>query len=105
MPKVIIKTREGEELKLSGQAGHSLMETIRDSGVSELQAMCGGCCSCATCHVYIDPAFADSVPPMSEDEDDLLSSSEHRNQYSRLSCQIALNDDLDGLRAEIAPES
>lgn len=105
MPKVIIKTREGEEVELQGKAGHSLMETIRDNGISELQAMCGGCCSCATCHVYIDPAFADLVPPMGEDEDDLLSSSEYRNGDSRLSCQIALTDALEGLRAEIAPES
>lgn len=104
MPMVTIKTREGEELELTGDMGRSLMETIRDNGISELQAMCGGCCSCATCHVYIDPAFADRVPAMSEDEDDLLSSSEYRNEYSRLSCQIALNDALDGLRAEIAPE-
>jgi len=105
MPKVMIKTRDGEEVELQGDVGHSLMETIRNNGISELQAMCGGCCSCATCHVYIDPAFADHIPPRSEDEDDLLTSVCHRNEYSRLSCQVALSEALDGIRAEIAPES
>jgi ferredoxin, 2Fe-2S len=105
MPKIILRTREGEELELKGSVGQSVMETIRDNGISELQAMCGGCCSCATCHIYIDLAFADNIPPMSEDEDDLLSSSEYRNEHSRLSCQVVLSAALDGLRAEIAPES
>ena len=105
MPNIIVRTREGEELELKGEVGLSLMETIRDNGISEMQAMCGGCCSCATCHIYVDPAFADRIPAMSEDEDDLLSSSEFRNENSRLSCQVVLSDALDGLRAEIAPES
>ena len=77
---------------------------IRDSGFDELLALCGGCCSCATCHVYVDPAFADSLPAMSEDENDLLDSSDHRNDTSRLSCQVVLTDALDGLRVTIAPE-
>ena len=80
------------------------MEVIRDSGFDELLALCGGCCSCATCHVYVDPAFAGSVEPMSEDENDLLDSSDHRNETSRLSCQIHLTDALDGLKVTIAQE-
>jgi 2Fe-2S ferredoxin len=80
------------------------METIRDAGMDELLALCGGCCSCATCHVHIDPAFPGLLPPMSEDEDDLLDSSDHRNGTSRLSCQMALTNDLNGLRVTIAPE-
>ena len=80
------------------------MEAIRDNGFDELLALCGGCCSCATCHVHVDPAFADKLPAMSEDEDDLLESSDHRNESSRLSCQIAFTSDLDGLKVTIAPE-
>jgi len=104
MPKLIVVTRKGEEKSLEIKAGFSVMETIRDNGIDELLALCGGCCSCATCHVYVDPAFADKLPAMSEDESDLLDSSDHRNETSRLSCQIALSDELDGLRVTIAHE-
>ena len=74
MPKLIVVTREGKERELSGEAGLSVMEVIRDGGIDELLALCGGCCSCATCHVHVDPAFLAKLPPMSEDEDDLLDS-------------------------------
>jgi 2Fe-2S ferredoxin len=104
MAEVIVTTREGEELQLKLEPGLTLMETIRESGVDELLALCGGCCSCATCHVHVDPAFADRLPPMSEDENDLLDSSDYRNSSSRLSCQITLAPELDGLRVTIAPE-
>ena len=104
MPKLIVTTREGEERQLEGQVGLSVMEVIRDGGIDELLALCGGCCSCATCHIHIDPAFAELLPPMSDDENDLLDSSDHRNETSRLSCQITLSEDLDGLRLAIAPE-
>jgi len=104
MPELIVTTREGEERRLEGEVGVSVMEVIRDGGVDELLALCGGCCSCATCHIYIDPAFAELLPPMSDDENDLLDSSDHRKETSRLSCQITLSDDLDGLRLAIAAE-
>ena len=82
----------------------AVLPDISANGFDELLALCGGCCSCATCHVYVDPAFADSLPAMSEDENDLLDSSDHRNDTSRLSCQVVLTDALDGLRVTIAPE-
>ena len=104
MPQMTIVTREGEERAITGEDGLSLMEAIRDAGIDELLALCGGCCSCATCHVHVDPAFLDKLPPMSEDENDLLDSSDARNETSRLSCQVPLSDALDGLRVTIAPE-
>lgn len=104
MPRVIITTRSGEAVSLDVHANGTLMEAIRDNGISELQAVCGGCCSCATCHVYIDPAFADRLPAMTEDEDGLLDGSTHRKPASRLSCQIRLTDALNGLQATVAPE-
>ena len=70
----------------------------------ELLALCGGCCSCATCHIHVDAGAIDKLPAMSEDEDDLLESSDHRNETSRLSCQIPFTADLDGLKVTIAPE-
>ncbi|MGE4430956.1 MAG: 2Fe-2S iron-sulfur cluster-binding protein [Sphingobium sp.] len=96
--------RDGTEQQVEGDAGHSVMEVIRDNGIDELLALCGGCCSCATCHVYVDPAFADRLPPISEDENDLLDSSDHRTERSRLSCQLHLTAELEGMRIEIAPE-
>ena len=104
MPKLIVVTRDGAESVVSGQEGLSVMEVIRDNGFDELLALCGGCCSCATCHVHVDPDFAGQLPKMSEDENDLLESSDHRSEFSRLSCQIEMSDALDGLRVTIAPE-
>ena len=102
MPKLVIVNRAGEEKEVDAQAGLSLMEAIRDGGFDEMLALCGGCCSCATCHVHIDAAFADKVPAMSEDENDLLDSTDHRDATSRLSCQIPLTDALDGMRVTLA---
>jgi 2Fe-2S ferredoxin len=104
MAKVTVISREGEAREVEAEDGLSLMEVIRDNGFDELLALCGGCCSCATCHVHIDPAFADLLPKMGEDENDLLDSTDHRNEYSRLSCQIPVSDALDGLTVTIAAE-
>jgi len=104
MPKLIVVNRDGAEQTVEGDKGLSVMEVIRDHGFDELLALCGGCCSCATCHVYVDPAFADALPAMSEDENDLLDSSDHRNETSRLSCQVVLSDALDGLRVVVAQQ-
>lgn len=104
MPKLIVVTREGEEREIEAETGRTVMEAIRDAGFDELLALCGGCCSCATCHVHVDPGFADMLPRMSDDESDLLDSSGHRDDRSRLSCQLPLTDALDGLKVHIAEE-
>lgn len=104
MTKINVTTREGIESSVDVAEGQSLMEVIRDAGFDELLALCGGCCSCATCHVIVDPAFAAILPPISEDESDLLDSSDHRTEHSRLSCQIPITSALDGMRVTIAPE-
>ena len=104
MPKMIVVTREGTETTVEGETGLTVMEVIRDNGFDELLALCGGCCSCATCHVYVDDAFTDRLPAMSEDENDLLDSSDSRTAQSRLSCQIPFSDALDGVRVTLAPD-
>ncbi|WP_375382693.1 2Fe-2S iron-sulfur cluster-binding protein [uncultured Sphingomonas sp.] len=104
MPKLIVTTREGAVRELDGEAGLSVMEVIRDGGIDELLALCGGCLSCATCHVQVDPAFMDRLPAMDRDEDDLLESADGRDATSRLSCQIPFGPALDGLRVTIAAE-
>ncbi|OYX65366.1 MAG: ferredoxin [Sphingomonadales bacterium 32-64-17] len=104
MPQLTVVSRSGEEKTVEVGEGLTVMEAIRDNGFDELLALCGGCCSCATCHVHVDPAFADKLPAMSEDEDDLLDSSDHRDATSRLSCQIPFTGELDGLKVRIAEE-
>jgi 2Fe-2S ferredoxin len=104
MPELIVTTRNGETRELNAVSGMSVMEAVRNAGIDDMIALCGGVCNCATCHVHIDPAFAGLLPPMSEDENDLLDSSEHRNERSRLSCQIRVTDSLAGLRMTIAEE-
>ncbi|WP_068072021.1 2Fe-2S iron-sulfur cluster-binding protein [Novosphingobium lentum] len=104
MPKLIVIDRAGEEKIVEAETGLSVMEAIRDNGFDELLALCGGCCSCATCHIHVDPAFKDKLPAMTEDENDLLDSSDHRDANSRLSCQLQMSADLDGLKVTIAEE-
>ena len=104
MPQLTVVTRDGTETQVEGQAGLSVMEVIRDAGFDELLALCGGCCSCATCHVHVDAEWAEKLGQKSEDEDDLLDSSDHKQANSRLSCQLQFSAALDGLRVTIAPE-
>ena len=104
MSKLVVTLRDGTTQEIEGEDGLSVMEVIRDAGIDELLALCGGCCSCATCHVHVDPAFADRLPPMSEDEDDLLDSSDFRDETSRLSCQLPFSAAVDGLAIRIAQE-
>ena len=104
MPELIVTTRSGETRELEAVSGMSLMEAIRNAGIDDMIALCGGVCNCATCHIHVDPAFAGVLPTMSEDENELLDSSEHRDGRSRLSCQIRMTDGLAGLRLTIAEE-
>lgn len=104
MPRLTVVTRAGEERTVDGEGGLSVMEVIKDHGFDELLALCGGCCSCATCHVHVDADQLALLPPMSADEDDLLDSTADRDACSRLSCQIPFTDALDGLRVTIAAE-
>jgi 2Fe-2S ferredoxin len=91
-------------IQIDAKPGLSVMEIIRRADIDELLAICGGCCSCATCHVKVDAADFARLAPIAEDEDDLLESSEHRAPTSRLSCQIKFTSELDGLWVAIAEE-
>jgi 2Fe-2S ferredoxin len=104
MPKLIVVDRSGNERTIDAQNGLTVMENIRDNGFDELLALCGGSCSCATCHVHVDAAWMDKVGQPGDDEGDLLESSDDRAANSRLSCQIDMRDELDGLRVTIAQE-
>ena len=104
MPRILVIDRMGSAHAIDGEAGRSLMETLRDAGLP-VEAACGGCCSCATCHVYVDADWRSKVGPRGDVEHALLSLSDSLDgDASRLSCQILLNGGLDGLKVTLAPE-
>ena len=104
MPTINVTTRTGETRAVEATLGNSIMENLRDGGIDEILALCGGCLSCATCHVFVDDQWLAQLPPLSEDEDDLLDSSDARQANSRLSCQLPLTEELDGIKVTVAPE-
>ncbi|MBD7939785.1 2Fe-2S iron-sulfur cluster-binding protein [Brevundimonas guildfordensis] len=104
MPVLNVTTRDGESRQIEAAVGRSVMEILRDAGFDELVAMCGGACSCATCHVYVHADHLGRLAPVQGAENDLLDSSEHRQADSRLSCQLRFAAELDGLSVTIAPE-
>ena len=102
MPAVVYILKDGSERRVEVPEGTSVMLGAIQNNVPGIEAECGGCCSCATCHVYVDPAFIDKVPPADLTENDLLSGvAAERKPNSRLSCQINMTANLDGLTVRI----
>ena len=95
--------REGVEHELEGEVGWSLMEVIREAGLP-IEAACGGCCACATCHVYVEPEWLPRLEEPCEDENMMLDEAFEVRDNSRLSCQIRLTEELEGIRVVLAPE-
>ena len=104
MPTIHVTRRNGDALTVEAPAGQPLMRALKAGGVEEILALCGGCASCGTCHVYVAEAWLDRLPPISGDEDDVLGFSDWRRPNSRLSCQIPFGDGLDGICLTVAPE-
>lgn len=103
MANILVTDRQGGESVIAIRAGTSLMQAITDEGMGDLLALCGGMCSCATCHVYVDHKFWDQLSAMSDDERDLLEVSAHRADNSRLACQVRMSEALAGMRVTVAP--
>ncbi|GGF16381.1 (2Fe-2S) ferredoxin [Youhaiella tibetensis] len=99
--KIHVTDQAGVEHELEGLEGWRVMEVIRDWGLN-IKAECGGACSCATCHVYVAPEWFDKVGARSDDEEDLLDTVGDVKPTSRLSCQILMSDELDGLKVTLA---
>ena len=95
--------RDGVEHEVDAKPGLKVMETLRelDYGVA---AICGGMCSCATCHIYVDPEWVGKLPEPMSDERALLTELSHHESNSRLSCQVEFTNELSGLRVTIAPD-
>lgn len=99
--KIIVTDPDGKTHILDAVEGWRVMEIIRDHGLP-IKAECGGACACATCHVYVDDDWLDRISPMNEEEEDMLDEAFNLEDNSRLSCQIIMNEDLNGLKVTIA---
>jgi 2Fe-2S ferredoxin len=104
MTKIIFIEHNGTEHVVESDSGKSLMQAAIGNGVPGITADCGGCLACATCHGYIDPAWVDKVPAKSRDEIDLLETCSNLQENSRLTCQIPVKPELDGIVVRL-PES
>lgn len=104
MAQVNYITSKGETITIDVQNGHSIMEGAVSNGLEGIIGECGGVCSCATCHAYVDEKWLDIVGEAEDDEADMLDFLESRRRESRLACQIIMSEELDGITVTI-PES
>lgn len=109
VPELTVTNRAGEEKRIEGPIGHSVMEAIRNSNVNDIAtdgvfAICGGCRACGTCHVFVDYAPEGAFAAMAPEESDLLDMSDARADNSRLSCQLKITEAAHGARVTIAPD-
>tara|TARA_Y100001970_G_scaffold153713_1_gene188186 strand:- start:1699 stop:2010 length:312 start_codon:yes stop_codon:yes gene_type:complete len=101
--KLKVKDRDGKVHELTADVGLSIMEIIRDAGL-DIEAACGGCCACATCHVYISDEWLKNLNSIEDDEESMLDQAFKVKSNSRLGCQIEYQDNMDGMELELAPE-
>ena len=104
MPTIIFVDHDGTERAIEGTNGESVMETAVKNNIPGIDADCGGACACATCHVYVDAAWADKIGKPEDMEQSMLDFAENVTESSRLCCQIKVSNDVDGLRVT-TPES
>ena len=97
MVKIIYNDFEGTAREVDAKVGETVMETAIKNGIPGIDADCGGACACATCHVYVDPAFMEKVGTPEDMEQSMLDFAENVTENSRLSCQIPVSEDLEGL--------
>lgn len=102
--KIFVTDMDGKEHELDAIEGWRVMEIIKDHGLP-IKAECGGCCACGTCHVYVDAEWQDKLYPMREDEEEMLDLAFGVEDRSRLSCQIIMSEEFDGLKLTLAPGS
>ncbi|MDP9066024.1 MAG: 2Fe-2S iron-sulfur cluster-binding protein [Pseudomonadota bacterium] len=101
MPRVVFVEPGGARREVDVPPGITLMEAARCNGVAGIVAQCGGACACATCHVYVEPEWFGKLPPPEEMEEGMLESAWQSRSNSRLSCQVTLVADLDGLQVTV----
>ncbi len=104
MVSITFIERDDTRKTVEAEPGYSIMEVAIRNGIEGIVAECGGQCSCATCHVYVEGDFLDKVGKPVDDEEGMLEFSDNRQPNSRLGCQIAIADDMDGMTVRVAPE-
>jgi len=104
MPEIRVTRLDGAETTVAVEAGLTLMEGLRSELGDELLALCGGACACATCHVIVAPEWRERVGAAQGDESDLLEDSQYRAEGSRLSCQMTMEPEHEGLAVTLVPE-
>lgn len=102
MPKVIFVLPDGNRREVDVENGYSVMEAAINNNIDGIVAECGGACACATCHSYIDDDWIAKMPEMDDMEDSMLDAAYDRKDSSRLTCQLEMNDDWDGLIVHVA---
>ena len=103
MAVINVTNRAGQKHVIQGKIGATLMENLRDNNM-DVEAICGGCCSCATCHVFVDEAWMNKLRDRSADEQELVEqTTAFKPECSRLSCQIKFVEALDGIAVTVAP--
>ena len=103
MSKIYVKDRDGGMHELLAENGLTLMEIIRDAGL-DIEAACGGCCACATCHIYVDKEWINKLPKIEDEEESMLDQAFNVKENSRLSCQIEYFEKFNGIKVKLAPE-
>ena len=98
-----VTDRDGKLHQLSAEYGLKIMEIIRDAGL-DIEAACGGCCACATCHVYVENEWFSKLEHISSEEESMLDQAFNVEKNSRLACQIEFNEKIDGINIELAKE-
>ena len=101
MATIFFKTPSGETVEVEARNGETVMEAAISADVEGIDADCGGACACATCHVHVDPDWIEKTGAASSMESDMLEMEEDVTKYSRLTCQIAVTDELDGLTVTV----
>jgi len=102
MPKINYRLLDGGVTEIEVDNGYSVMEGAVNAGIDGIVAECGGACACATCHAYVDKTWLDKLPAMDDMEDAMLDAAYERRDNSRLTCQIEVSDQLDGLVVTVA---
>jgi len=101
MPKIVFIEPGGARREIDAPIGITLMEVARQHGIQGVVAQCGGACACATCHVYIDPAWLAKLEPREDMEEGMLETAWEPRENSRLSCQVHVTADLDGMQVTV----
>tara|TARA_B100000787_G_C16160289_1_gene281052 strand:- start:317 stop:634 length:318 start_codon:yes stop_codon:yes gene_type:complete len=100
---ILVTDLEGKEHKLEAIPGFTIMEIIRDAGL-DLEAICGGCCACATCHCYLNDDWVDKLNKPDDDEESMLDQAYEVKKNSRLTCQLTFSEELDGMKLILGPK-